>query len=268
MRVFVVHGRNHKVRNGVIDWLRSHGVEVLEWDGAINETGQASPFTWDAVRQGLKNADKVIVLFTPDEIVALHPDLSQLGDPELQSRGQARPNVYLEAGYAMGLDEDRVLLVEMGEQSIATDLSGHNRVRLDPSVAAQKSLLTRLGVDFDETSLKSQEELLALPTFSLPVGLPDRTQHVTSSSEIVQGVAPDKRKGAFAFYEVFPQGSDDRRIYTEDRRHEDQSVVTWAISRSRIRAVRGTRSSRDIVPLDFSYVLNGVKHEKTLELID
>jgi len=261
MKVFVVHGRNLVARDALVDWLKRHDVEVPGWVSAVGNTNQGTPSTWEVVKQGLDTADFVVVLFTPDEVVYLHPDLAQLNDPELQPKGQARPNVYLEAGYALAKDEARVVLVEMGEQSIASDLAGKNTVRLNPSIEAQQNLLTRLRLDI---GLVTVEDLtLSVPVFALPAAVDTL---LDGDGDTVRGQAPVKQKGASAFYSVFPVGSTNREI--EKDRDIDTHVVTWAISRDRIRATRGPRMSQTITPLDFSYILDGAKYEKTLELID
>lgn len=42
-KVFVVHGRNEPARKGLFDFLRSIGLDPIEWSEAIRLTGKGSP---------------------------------------------------------------------------------------------------------------------------------------------------------------------------------------------------------------------------------
>jgi CAP12/Pycsar effector protein, TIR domain len=63
---------------------------------------------------GMRLADAVVVLATPDDLVSLRQDLTDDGDEETTIQGQVRPNVIYEAGIADALDRTRTLLVEVG----------------------------------------------------------------------------------------------------------------------------------------------------------
>ena len=43
-KVFVIHGRNEAARKGLFDFLRSIGLDPIEWSEAIRLTGKGSPY--------------------------------------------------------------------------------------------------------------------------------------------------------------------------------------------------------------------------------
>jgi predicted nucleotide-binding protein len=144
-RVFVVHGRNGSARSAVFAFLRSIGLAPIEWHEALVATGKASPYVSEVVDAALAAAQAVIVLFTPDEIVALRPEFADGDDdPEVRPACQARPNVIFEAGLAIGRAPDRVVLVELGRVRRFSDVMGRCAVRLGDSVASRQELALRL----------------------------------------------------------------------------------------------------------------------------
>ncbi|MCW5832355.1 MAG: nucleotide-binding protein [Labilithrix sp.] len=59
-------------------------------------------------------------------------------------RWQARPNVILEAGMALAIDERRTLLVTLGNVSLSSDIDGRHLVRMNNSASARDFLKRRL----------------------------------------------------------------------------------------------------------------------------
>ena len=70
-KVFVVHGRNEKLRSDFFGFLRALRLNPLEWSHAINLTGKASPYIGEALDAAFKNAQAVVVLLSPDDEVRL-----------------------------------------------------------------------------------------------------------------------------------------------------------------------------------------------------
>jgi hypothetical protein len=91
-------------------------------------------------------AQAVVVLSTPDDIAYLRRDLASEGDPENETspRGQARPNVFYEAGMAMGRFPNRTIFVEAGTMRPASDLEGIHAVRLGEGPECRRDLAKRL----------------------------------------------------------------------------------------------------------------------------
>jgi hypothetical protein len=143
-RVFVIHGRNEPARKGLFDFLRSIGLDPIEWSEAIRLTGKGSPYIGQVLDAAFGTAQAVVVLQTPDDVAHLHESLTYVGDPECSPQMQPRPNVLFEAGMAMGRDEDRTVIVEMGEIKVFSDIHGRHVVRLGNDVKKRQELATRL----------------------------------------------------------------------------------------------------------------------------
>lgn len=107
----------------------------------------------EVVREGLRRAQAMVVLFTPDEYAALRPGLYENSDSgEDKQRWQPRPNVILEAGMALALDERRTILVVLGRVPLPSDLHGRLFISLDNSPRERGSLrdaLVGIGCDVD-----------------------------------------------------------------------------------------------------------------------
>ena len=139
--VFVIHGRNEEARVAIFDFLGSVGLNPIQWETAVRETGQASPYVGPILDAAFAKARAAVVILTPDDIVTLRPDLLRSDDPpnERQYAGQPRPNVIFEAGMAMSLFEDRTVIVEIGELKRFSDMLGRHTVRLADTPTAEKS---------------------------------------------------------------------------------------------------------------------------------
>lgn len=143
-RVFVVHGRNAAARDAMFTFLRSIGLKPIEWDQAIALTGKASPYIGEVLDLAFDAAQAVVVLLTPDDIAYIRREYAAEDDPELEPRGQARPNVLFEAGMAMGRNAERTVLVEMGDLRPFSDVGGRHAIRMDNTPQRRKSLADRL----------------------------------------------------------------------------------------------------------------------------
>ncbi|MFB6809827.1 TIR domain-containing protein [Streptomyces sp. NPDC056387] len=155
--VFLVHGRDATAAGAMRDLLRALGLKVILWEDAVQETGDASPYVGEVVLAGMRLARTVVILFSPDDLVRLRPDLANAEEDsaEVELSGQARANVIYEAGISDALDRTRTVLVELGRVKSPSDLSGRHVVRLDASPQSRHRLATRLtatGLDVDLNS--------------------------------------------------------------------------------------------------------------------
>ena len=144
-KVFVVHGRNLAARDAMFAFLRTIGLEPIEWSTAISATGSASPYIGQALDAAFEMAQAVVVLLTPDDIAYLRSEYANGDDdPERVPSPQARPNVLFEAGMAMGRHPERTVLVELGSLRAFSDVAGRHAVRLDNSSQKRNDLANRL----------------------------------------------------------------------------------------------------------------------------
>jgi predicted nucleotide-binding protein len=152
-RVMVVHGRNESARIAIFTFLRSLGLEPIEWEDAIAETGMGTPHNLAAVRAAMDSAQAVVVILTAEDQAGLLLDLAVDESDETVLRGQPRQNVVLEAGLAMGVDANRTILVELGKIRRPSDFEGLNVVRLTNAASRRTALRSRLvsaGCDVNE----------------------------------------------------------------------------------------------------------------------
>lgn len=141
-RVFVIHGRDERLRKGVFEFLRSIGLEPLEWPQLLSRQESASPFIGTIVEEAFKNVQAVVALITPDERVALRPDLTTSGQNE--AGFQPRPNVLFETGMAFSTHPDRTVLVQIGQVRPFSDIGGRYIIQLDGSSPKRQQFADRL----------------------------------------------------------------------------------------------------------------------------
>ncbi len=145
-KVFVVHGRDGRLRDDFFAFLRALGLQPIEWSEALKLTGKATPYVGEALESAFKNAQAVIVLLSPDDEVRLSPELWKTKEDENEKniRLQARPNVLFEAGMAFGKHPDRTLLIEVGQVKPFSDVAGRHVVRLSDSAEKRNEIAERL----------------------------------------------------------------------------------------------------------------------------
>lgn len=80
--VWVVHGRNTKLRDSLFDFLRAIGLEPLEFSKAVILTGKAAPYIGEILDAAFAKAAAVVVLLTPDDEARLKPEFQKSGDPQ------------------------------------------------------------------------------------------------------------------------------------------------------------------------------------------
>lgn len=143
--VFVVHGRNDPLRRAMFEFLRSLGLNPIEWAVAVTMTEKGAPYVGEVLDAAFAQAKAVLVLLTPDEIAYLQPAYSShVDDPETQPAPQARPNVLFEAGMALGRHPKHTILVEIGEIRPFSDVAGRHVVKMSNDSVRRQELANRL----------------------------------------------------------------------------------------------------------------------------
>ena len=145
-KVFVVHGRNIKIKEEFDKFLESIDLNPVTWEEARASTGKATPYIGEILEQAFSLAKAVVILLTPDDDVILKKEFRKNNDPEFETRlyGQARPNVLFEAGMAEALHKNRTLMIEFGELKPFTDVMGKHFVRMDGSIKNREEIINRL----------------------------------------------------------------------------------------------------------------------------
>lgn len=145
-KVFVIHGRDERLRAGVFDFLRALHLEPLEWDTAMGLTGNPAPYIGQVLDAAFDHAQAVVVLLSPDDEVRLREDLVRSNDEPFEKAltGQARPNVLFEAGMAFASHEGRTVLVQFGQVKPFSDVAGRHTVHMDGSVSKRHQLALKL----------------------------------------------------------------------------------------------------------------------------
>jgi len=145
-KVFVVHGRDGRLRDDFFAFLRALDLDPIEWSEALKLTGKASPYIGEALESAFKNAQAVIVLLSPDDEVRLSPELWKEAEEENEKifKLQARPNVLFEAGMAFGTHPDRTLLIEVGHVKAFSDVAGRHVIRISNSAGKRNEIAERL----------------------------------------------------------------------------------------------------------------------------
>jgi predicted nucleotide-binding protein len=156
--VFVIHGRDERLRKSMFDFLKALSLEPIEFSRAVNKAVKAgkggSPYVGDVVAKGLKDADGVIALLSPDDVARLKTQFRKPHDSshESQLTGQARANVLFETGMALGIKPEVTILVQVGEVRTFSDVGGMHVVHLNDGPVARRELADRLeatGLDVD-----------------------------------------------------------------------------------------------------------------------
>jgi predicted nucleotide-binding protein len=144
--VWVIHGRDERLRRGLFDFLRNIGLHPLEFSEARRLTGKPMPYVGEILEAAFAHAQAVVVLLTPDDEARLRPDLQSPSDLSYEKNltGQARPNVLFEAGMAFISHPDRTILVQIGEVRPFSDVAGRHIVHLDNSTQKRQDLANRL----------------------------------------------------------------------------------------------------------------------------
>ncbi len=145
-KVFVVHGRNQAAKDAMLVFLRSLGLQPIEWTEATSMATGGSPYIGSIIDVAFSKAQAIVVLLTGDDEARLRKKFLINSEPTFETdlTPQARPNVLFEAGRAFGSHPDRTILVELGQLRPFSDISGMHIVRLQNATEKRQDLAMRL----------------------------------------------------------------------------------------------------------------------------
>ncbi|MBK9153181.1 MAG: nucleotide-binding protein [Chloracidobacterium sp.] len=168
-KVFVVHGRNYDIRSSMFAFLRSIGLEPIEWSQAAKLTGKATPYTFEIIQAGFSVAQAAVIMFSPDDEARLRGEFVKRGDPAYEAAlmPQARPNVIFEAGMAMAKFPDRTVIVEFGITRPMSDISGLNVIRMSNDPEVRNELADRLETAGCKVDTKNKRDWYKVGDFDL-----------------------------------------------------------------------------------------------------
>jgi len=146
-KVFVVHGRDERLRRSIFEFLTAIRLDPIEWPEAISSTGEGSPYVGKALKI-LNIAQAIVVLLTPDDMVQLREGLWKDNEPQFEKQlsGQPRPNVLIELGMALAINEAATIIVQVGQIKDISDIKGRHILHLDNSAPQKHQLANRLKV--------------------------------------------------------------------------------------------------------------------------
>jgi len=127
-------------------FLRSIGLEPLEFLEARKLTRKPLPYIGEILDTAFQHAQAIVVLLTADDEVRLAPELQTPTDLPYEKHltRQARPNVLFEAGMALASHPGQTILVQIGEVRPFSDITGRHLVHMDNSTQKRQELASRL----------------------------------------------------------------------------------------------------------------------------
>lgn len=145
-KVFVVHGRDERIRRGIFSFLRALRLEPIEWAEAVQMTGTGTPYVGEVLDVAFAKAQAIVIVMTPDDEGKLRDEFVTEHDSEYERMltPQARQNVVFETGLALGREPKRTIIVEIGNLRPFSDIIGRHTVRLNNSPEAKHALAERL----------------------------------------------------------------------------------------------------------------------------
>jgi predicted nucleotide-binding protein len=174
-RIFVVHGRNERIRVALFTFLRTLGLEPLDWTAVVEATGNPAPHINEILQTGFRIAHAAVVLMTPDDEARLRQEFRTPDDPPYESDlyPQPRPNVLFEAGMAMARFPNRTVLVQVGPSRPFSDIAGIHYIKMDNSLPKRRDLANRLKMaGCGIVDLNSTTEWHTAGDFTLPQIIP------------------------------------------------------------------------------------------------
>lgn len=141
--IFVAYGRDLKAKKSVFSLLRAYGLNPLEWEKVVSTLPHGAPFIGDVLSRAISRAGGVVIILTGDEELSLRPALRTQPKDD-HRRFQPRANVIFEAGVALALQEERTMIVKIGDCEIPSDLAGRSLVLLSDDFGSRKAFGKRL----------------------------------------------------------------------------------------------------------------------------
>lgn len=198
-KVFVVHGRNEKARRAMFDFLRSLGLDPIEWNRAIKSTGKGAPFIGEVLDKAFEIAQAIIVLITGDDIAKLKGQYVKPDDPDYEKNytPQARPNVIFEAGLAFGRQSDRTVIAVLEKETTRpfSDIYGRHLVKLSNKAESRKDIMDRLRTAGCEIDIEGKTDWMNTGDFE---GVIDRNFINLAQEELL-----DQRRLEFTDEQLF-----------------------------------------------------------------
>jgi predicted nucleotide-binding protein len=156
-RVFVVHGRNWKIKKEVFAFLRKIGLSPISWGEAVSLTGGSASYIGQALNAALDQAEAVVVLLTGDDEVYIDGNVHH----------QPRANVLFEAGMAFTRIPKRTILVELDDIRFCRALVGRYRIRLSNDFQNRMDFIRSLRNVGCIITLPTDEEIRNTGDFSI-----------------------------------------------------------------------------------------------------
>jgi predicted nucleotide-binding protein len=146
--IFVVYGRDSKLRDAMYELLGALGLKAQEWGHAIRSVrGRGgNPYINDAVTKIMEQAQAIVVMLSPDDEVKLKKQFIGKNERSTEGklRGQARPNVIFETGIALGTYHRKTLIVRVGAVKPFTDIGGMHILHLSGDGNSRNEFANRL----------------------------------------------------------------------------------------------------------------------------
>ena len=143
-RVFVIHGRNVRLRDSMFAFLHALKLEPIEWMQAIAWTRDPSAYVGQILETAFQRAQAAVVLLSGDDEARLRPELQNGPNEDGPLRLQPRPNVLFEAGIAFGYMPERTILIDFAPATDFSDIAGRHTVRMNNSAESRHMLAERL----------------------------------------------------------------------------------------------------------------------------
>jgi hypothetical protein len=172
-KIFVVHGRNQQARKAMFSFLRSIGLQPIEWSEAINLTKKATPYVGEILDAAFSYAQAILVLFTGDDLARLGFKFRDEREPKEKLAPQARPNVIFESGLAFGKNPDKTILVQLGDLRPMSDIAGRYIVKIDNTPEQRNLLINRLESAGCSVQTKGRNDWMTEGDFDAALMSPD-----------------------------------------------------------------------------------------------
>lgn len=118
----------------------------MEWPKAVLKAKGNNPHIGQILDDAMGSVQAVIVVFSPDDEARLKDEFCSKEEEKTEGKlqGQARPNVFYEAGLAVGRHPEKTLLIQVGKIKAISDIAGQHITRLTNNVGKRTDVLNRL----------------------------------------------------------------------------------------------------------------------------